>query len=287
MKGPAFENVDGKRNNFTLIELLVVVAIIAILAGMLMPALSSARARAVSISCVSRLKQIGTADSFYQNDYGYFCPSGDLMSSSVVWFGTGLLRTGYDFTGDGYLNVYLKKARDGEKMLSQRSTNVFFCPDPSVEKLLTKKGEDVTSASGGGYGANVGLHGWLGFFTIGSYPVMGDIDTSEFMLKKPGNIKKASSLVSFGDQLQKGTSGMDNADFAEDSAYFGHMISNTSTCFRHPGKSANIAWGDGHVSSEKPAYIGANPCQVGGLDPYDAGAEEYEHYSPDYEKDGD
>ncbi len=287
MKRPAFENVDGKRNNFTLIELLVVVAIIAILAGMLMPALSSARARAVSISCVSRLKQIGTADSFYQSDYGYFCPSANLMSSTVVWFGTGKLSAGYDFTGDGYLNVYLKKARDGEKMLSQRSTNVLFCPDSSVEKLLTKKGEDVTSASGGGYGANVGLHGWLGFFTIGAYPVMGDIDTTGYMLKKPGNIKKASSLVSFGDQLQKNDTGMDNADFAEDSAYFGHMISNTSTCFRHPGKSANIAWGDGHVSSEKPAYIGANPCQVGGLDPYDAGAEEYEHYSPDYEKDGD
>ena len=73
MKRAAFSGCN--RAGFTLIELLVVVAIIAILAGMLMPALSSARARAVSISCVSRLKQIGTADSFYQSDYGYFCPS--------------------------------------------------------------------------------------------------------------------------------------------------------------------------------------------------------------------
>ena len=108
MKRAAFPSCS--RADFTLIELLVVVAIIAILAGMLMPALSGAKARAVSISCTSRLKQIGTADSFYQSDYGYFCPITDKMSATVTWFGTGKLSSGYDFTGDGYLNGYLKKA---------------------------------------------------------------------------------------------------------------------------------------------------------------------------------
>lgn len=126
--------------NFTLIELLVVVAITAILADAV-PALCAAKARAVSISCTSRLKQIGTADSFYQSDYGYFCPITDKMSATVTWFGTGKLSSGYDFTGDGYLNGYLKKASDGEKMMAQRRTNVLFCPDASIEKLLTKKGE--------------------------------------------------------------------------------------------------------------------------------------------------
>lgn len=58
-----------QRRGFTLIELLVVIAIIAILAAILFPVFAQAREKARQTTCVSNLKQIGTAFMMYVQDY--------------------------------------------------------------------------------------------------------------------------------------------------------------------------------------------------------------------------
>ena len=105
------------KKGFTLIELLVVIAIIAILAAILFPVFAQAREKARQTSCLSNLKQIGTALQLYVDDYDETMPM--TKDSGHLW------PAWRPYTWVGALEPYVK------------NENMFICPSLPKEKVGT------------------------------------------------------------------------------------------------------------------------------------------------------
>lgn len=132
------------RKGFTLIELLVVVAIIAILAAMLLPALSKARESARTAVCQGNLKQFGIAFNFYAGDNDGLTPYIKLWSNgSQPDWANAMAR---------YTNI-----KTANMLLDRAAMGIWHCPENRVQlrPMGTSGGEAQSSYCVNGYNAHL------------------------------------------------------------------------------------------------------------------------------------
>lgn len=212
----------GKRG-FTLIELLVVVAIIAILAAMLLPALSKARERARTAVCMSNLKQLGLAFIMYLDNHDeYFPIAGNSSDFSAIWAQT-LAKEGFITNG-----------------------NILLCPT----HFITSRRVDPYYAFTTDFECDdyYWAHVHYGYNTL----LGGDPGDGWMAFKRLARVKKPSETILLGDAVR---------DLGANIGVGTYQLQTGSTHLqwdmihdRHDG-GANILWVDGHVTHEKNANV--------------------------------
>jgi prepilin-type N-terminal cleavage/methylation domain-containing protein/prepilin-type processing-associated H-X9-DG protein len=223
---------------FTLIELLVVIAIIAILAGMLLPALSKAKAKAQGAKCMSNLRQMGLAMIIYIGDQGVY-PVGIDGANAAAWIWPALLRqTMYN---------------------ASSSTDLFHCPAaPPASQWIPKFGsglpaglgywkDEVRLKPGGSFFMSYGYNVWGAFAAnnpntgLGVYlgdPIWGE--TKESAVVKP------SEMIALGDSNWD----LKKAGDRDWSGFIG-MYEERQWPLELHNKRAEILYCDGHVEPKR------------------------------------
>jgi prepilin-type N-terminal cleavage/methylation domain-containing protein/prepilin-type processing-associated H-X9-DG protein len=229
-----------RRKGFTLIELLVVIAIIAILAAMLLPALSKAKQRANSISCLNSLRQIGLFNHLYINDNNDVFPphaDGDL-ANGINWWGPMIISY-----GGGQSNLF-------------RCPSVLG-PQKQVDGTVWNWAFDRDKV---GYGYN------SYFLGLSSQPVAGNtvtcggiqfIPTPSFKLT---SVKSPSECLLFADSDPKPDGSWSASSWWPKACQ--NVVGSTShqyegVCVARHNQRGNIAFVDGH--SEGRRDININP----------------------------